>query len=151
MDSARVACSMVNVMLGPTMLRLTPRFCASCVNWASAVWGDRGGEESTSMRPATAQEGDWVLESDFCMEGSIVLGSTRNGNSKRLFVEQPRNTPNATIIISGGKLMSTNSDSLEPVIFVADGVNLYLQVRKQLLPFCFCPVFKSCRHLPVIL
>jgi hypothetical protein len=132
-ESSHYLAEQVNVEIGPMQLRLTPRFGAACVNWASSVWDDREIVSEELIHPANAQECDWIMKADYCMESTVTLGDESGSTCRRIFIERSLDAPDATVVLSGGKLSVHDSrvgtkQSNEPLVFVADGVNFVLQV-----------------------
>jgi hypothetical protein len=119
--------AIIFVELKPMQLRATPRFGATCVNWAASVWADRDmddEEEVVEQLNTDATKTDWVLSSDYCTEQTHGLSAER-----RLFIEKPAHKLHNTVHFSGGRLLcDTRSKRLRrPVIYLADGVHLVLQ------------------------
>ena len=136
---------MVDAELGPVRVRLTPQFVKLGVDWAATVWEDREvieeEEVAADTRPPEAEEGDWVLRQDYCMETVVYLGTDGSAEGSggmkrhnRLFVERPAGVSHKCVTISGGTL----SVSIDPqagqtygysqaLVYVAADVNLVLQ------------------------
>ena len=114
----------IELELAPVQLRATPRFAASCINWAASVWADRDVEDdevdAAEDATALAKDTDWVLHSDYCTEETHELSQL----NRRLFVEKPAHGKHSTVVFSGGKLVGR---SKRPLLYVADGVHLFLQ------------------------
>lgn len=134
---------MIDVEIAKVHVNLTPRFCRRCVDWVSTVWEDREEfeeEVTVDARPPEAEEGDWVLREDHCIETTVYLGTSGVSDDSfggmkrhnRLFVERPAGVKHNTVTLSGGSL----SVSVDPqggktqqlaLVYVGADVNLVLQ------------------------
>lgn len=133
---------MIDVEIARIHVKLTPRFCTRCVDWVSTVWEDREEiteEVAADARPPEAEEGDWVLREDHCIETTVHLGTfgsdrgtTGMKRYNRLFVERPAGIKHTTVILSGGSLSASvdpNSGAMgsSALVYVGADVNLVLQ------------------------
>jgi hypothetical protein len=133
---------MVDVEIAQVHVKLTPRFCKRCVDWVATVWEDReefDDEVTVDARPPEAEEGDWVLREDHCIESTVYLGTFggEDGSSgmkrhNRLFVERPVGVKHTTVTLSGGSLSVTvdpqgGTSAASALVYVGADVHLVLQ------------------------
>ena len=133
---------MIDVEIAQIHVKLTPRFCKRCVDWVATVWADREEitEEITAdTRPPEAEEGDWVLREDHCIETTVHLGTVGGDHGasgmkryNRLFVERPAGVKHTTVTLSGGSLSASvdpqvSTMGASALVYVGADVNLVLQ------------------------